>query len=74
MINDPKMKYMIGLNAVFGFTSSFLNSYVNGQVVPVALDDPESKYIGILSAWVSAVAAGMSCFFIVTIPVRTPVT
>jgi len=60
---DPKMKYMIGLNAVFGFTSAFLNSYINSQVVPIALDDPESKYIGILSSWVSAVAASMSLVF-----------
>ncbi|KAG7369743.1 major facilitator superfamily transporter [Nitzschia inconspicua] len=63
LINDPKMKYMVGLNAVFGFTASFLNSYVNGQVVPAALNDPDSKYIGVLSSWVSAVAAGMSLVF-----------
>ena len=55
--------YQIGLNAVFGFTSAFLNSYVNGQVVPVALNDPDSKYIGILSSLVSAVAAGTSLIF-----------
>ena len=61
--SDPKMKYMIGLNAVFGFTSAFLNSYVNGQVVPVALNDPEGKFIGILSSWVAALAAGMSLIF-----------
>jgi MFS family permease len=60
---DPKMKYMIGLNAVFGLTSAFLNSYVNGQVVPVALDDPEAKYIGVLSSLASAVAAAMSLLF-----------
>jgi hypothetical protein len=63
LIRDPKMKYMIGLNAVFGFTAAFLNSYVNGQVVPIALNDPNSKYIGILSSWVSGVAAGMSLLF-----------
>jgi MFS family permease len=63
LVTDPKMKYMIGLNAVFGFTASFLNSYVNGQVLPVALNDPESKYVGILSSWVSAVAASMSLLF-----------
>jgi MFS family permease len=63
LYKDPKMKYMIGLNAVFGFAAAFLNSYVNGQVVPVALNDPDSKYIGILSSWVSAVAAGMSLIF-----------
>lgn len=60
---DPKMKYMIGLNAVFGFAAAFLNSYVNGQVVPVALEDPNSRYIGALTSWVSAVAAGMSLIF-----------
>lgn len=60
---DPKMKYMIGLNAVFGFASAFLNSYVNGQVVPIALKDPDGRYIGVLSSWVSAVAAGMSLIF-----------
>ena len=60
---DPKMKYMIGLNAAFGFASSFMNSYVNGQVVPVALNDPDSKYIGILGSWVPTVAAGMSLLF-----------
>lgn len=63
LFHDPKMKYMIGLNAVFGFAAAFLNSYVNGQVVPVALNDPNSKYIGILSSWVSTVAAGMSLVF-----------
>ena len=57
---DPKMKHMVGLNAVFGFASAFLNSYVNGQVLPVALDE---KYIGVLSAWVSGVAAIMSLVF-----------
>ena len=58
--SDPKMKYMIGLNAVFGFSGAFLNSYVNGQVVRVALDDPDSKYVGGLSSLVAAVAAVMS--------------
>jgi hypothetical protein len=63
LMRDPKMKYMIGLNAVFGFSSAFLNTYVNGEVVPIALNDPDSKYIGVLSSWGSAVAAGMSLWF-----------
>jgi len=61
--DDPKMKHMIGLNAVFGFVAAFLNSYVNGQVLPVALDDPDSKYVGILTSTVSVVAAAMSLVF-----------
>lgn len=61
--DDPKMKYMIGLNAVFGFTAAFLNSYVNGQVLPMALDDSDSKYVGILTSTVAIVAAVMSLVF-----------
>lgn len=60
---DPKMKYMIGLNAVFGFAGAFLNSYVNGEVVRVALNDQNSKYVGILTGWLAAVAAMMSLVF-----------
>jgi MFS family permease len=54
---------MIGLNAVFGLTSAFLNSYVNGEVVPVALNDPETKYNGVLNSLTPAVAAAMSLLF-----------
>mmetsp|Transcript_1996 Transcript_1996/g.5241 ORF Transcript_1996/g.5241 Transcript_1996/m.5241 type:complete len:355 (+) Transcript_1996:200-1264(+) len=63
LVEDPKMKHMIGLNASFGFASAFLNSYVNGQVLPVALDDPDSEYVGVLTSTVSVVAAGMSLVF-----------
>jgi MFS family permease len=64
LINDPKMKYMIGLNAVFGLSAAFVNSYVNGQVIQKsALDDPNGKYIGVFSSLVSFVAAGMSLVF-----------
>jgi MFS family permease len=61
--SDTKMKYMIGLNAAFGFTAAFLNSYVNGEVVRVVLHDDNSKYIGLLTAWLSGVAAVMSLIF-----------
>jgi Major Facilitator Superfamily len=58
--HDRKMKLMLGLNAVFGFTSSFLTSYVNGQVVRQVT---EEKYVGLLTAWVSCVAGAMSLVF-----------
>merc|ERR1712194_1009332 len=61
--DDPKMKYMIGLNAVFGFVAAFLNSYVNGQVLPIALNDPDSQYVGLLTSTISVVAAVMSLVF-----------
>jgi MFS family permease len=63
LIKDPKMKYMIGLNAVFGFTAAFLNSYVNGEVLSVALNDTDAKYVGLFTSWTAAVAAGMSLVF-----------
>lgn len=63
LVNDPKMKYMIGLNATFGFVSAFLNSYVNGQVLPIALNDPDSIYVGVLTSTVPLVAAVMSLVF-----------
>lgn len=60
MMKDPKMKHMIGLNAVFGFGGAFLNSYVNGQVVATALDDNDSHYVGVLTSWTALVASLVS--------------
>eukprot|EP00980_Cylindrotheca_fusiformis_P011814 scaffold2816_cov121-Cylindrotheca_fusiformis.AAC.30 len=75
LISDPKMKYMIGLNASFGFTAAFLSSYVNGEVMPIALNDPSSKYVGVYSSWTAAVAAGSSLIFGKIAPMtgRTPI-
>jgi MFS family permease len=75
LIKDPKMKYMIGLNAVFGFTSAFLGSYVNGEVLPVALNDQNAKYVGVFTSWTAAVAAGMSLVFGKVAPItgRSPI-
>lgn len=63
LFKDPKMKYMIGLSAAFGLASSFLNSYINGEVVKVALNDPDSVYVGALSSWISLSAALTSLVF-----------
>ena len=63
LFKDPKMKYMIGLNSTFGLVAAFLNSYVNSQVLTVALGDTDSRYVGMFSSWVSALAAGMSLVF-----------
>jgi len=63
LIVDSKMKYMIGLNAAFGFAGAFLNSFVSGEVVPVALADASSSYVGLLVAIHGGVAAAMSLIF-----------
>lgn len=60
LLSDRKMKHMVGMNFVFGFTSAFLNSYVNAEVVRVALNDENSSYVGALSSWIALSAALMS--------------
>mmetsp|Transcript_59982 Transcript_59982/g.70081 ORF Transcript_59982/g.70081 Transcript_59982/m.70081 type:complete len:474 (+) Transcript_59982:102-1523(+) len=61
--HDPKMKYMFGLNAIFGLSAAFVNSYVNGEVVEIALDDEDNKYVGYLGAMTAGVAAVSSLLF-----------
>lgn len=63
LINDPKMKYMIGSTASFGFAGAFLNSFVSGEVVPVALHDSQNSFVGVLVAIHGLVAAGCSLLF-----------
>ena len=50
LVNDSKMKYMIGLNASFGFAGAFVDSFVNGEVIPVALNDPKASLVGLFDA------------------------
>jgi MFS family permease len=57
------MKYLIGLNAVFGLSGAFLNSFVSGQVVRIALHDVDSKTVGIFVSWGAGVAAIASFLF-----------
>jgi MFS family permease len=55
------MKYMIGLNASFGLASAFVNSFVSGVVVPMALHDTiDTRYVGLFVAFHAGVAATMS--------------
>ena len=63
LLNDPKMKYMIPINAVFGLSSVFLITFVNGEVLRVSLNDDKSIYIGVLSSITSATAGVMSIVF-----------
>ena len=52
--SDPKMKYMIPLNATFGAALAFMGSFVNGQVVHFSHKD---AFVGELTAIPPAVAA-----------------
>jgi MFS family permease len=60
LAKDPKMKYMIGINAAFGFAGAFLNSFVNGEVVPLVLSE---AYVGLLVAIHVGAAAVCSVVF-----------
>lgn len=63
LTTDPKMKYLIGWNAAFGFALAFVNSFVSGQVLRVALHETESQYVGVFSALAAGVAAMMSLVY-----------
>ena len=54
------MKYMFGLNAVFGLSAAYLNSYVNGEVVKIVLDDVYSEDVGFLGE-ISVSVASIGC-------------
>lgn len=60
LIYDPKMKYMIFFNALFGFSVAFIHSFVSGVVVGIVLSDENSSLVGVLSSTTSAVASIMS--------------
>ncbi|KAL7559103.1 hypothetical protein ACA910_017515 [Epithemia clementina (nom. ined.)] len=63
LVNDSKMKYMIGLNVAFGFSGAFLDSFVNGEVVPIALHDSKASLVGLLVAVHGGAAAVASLGF-----------
>jgi len=63
LVNDSKMKYMIGMNAAFGFAGAFLDSFVNGEVVPIALNDSKASLVGLLVAFHGGAAAIASLAF-----------
>jgi hypothetical protein len=56
---NPKMKYMVGFNAVFGFAYPFVNAYVNGEVVGRVQpsQDPHQGHVGLFSALSATMAA-----------------
>jgi MFS family permease len=62
---NPKMKYMVGFNAVFGFAYPFVNAYVNGEVVGRVQpsQDPHQGHVGLFSALSATMAAICSLIF-----------
>jgi len=63
LFTDKKMPFLVGLSAAFGFAGAFLNSFVSGQVIRLALDDADSKFVGLFVSWAAFVAAISSLIF-----------
>jgi len=61
--NDPKTKYLSLVNILFGLSTAFSSSVLNGEVLEQVLSDPNSTYVGLYTAIISLVAAGASLFF-----------
>jgi MFS family permease len=62
-VSDPKMKYMAPLCAAFALTSVFIGTFVNAEVVKIALGDTDSEYVGLLTSIASFVGGIMSVVF-----------
>ena len=60
---DAKTKYLAPVNILFGLSTSFSTSVLNGEVIQKVLVDPNSTYVGLYTAIISATAAGASLLF-----------
>lgn len=60
---DPRARYMSLLNVLFGFSTSFCSSVLNGAIIREVLSDESSSSVGLYTAVTSTVAAGGSLLF-----------
>lgn len=60
---DSKTKYLSPINILFGLSTSFSMSVINGEVIQKVLSDPNSTYVGLYTAITSSVAAVLSLLF-----------
>ena len=60
---DPKARCLAPLSVLFGISTSFCSSVINGEVIQKVLSDPNSTYVGLYTAVTSLVAALASFVF-----------
>lgn len=60
---DVKMKYMVPLSATFSLSSVFVTTFVNAEVIRVALGDENSAHVGMFTSVTAAVGGIMSLVF-----------
>mmetsp|Transcript_25172 Transcript_25172/g.45357 ORF Transcript_25172/g.45357 Transcript_25172/m.45357 type:complete len:532 (+) Transcript_25172:44-1639(+) len=63
LCSDPKTKYLSPVNILFGLSTAFCSSVLNGEVIQKVLSDPNSTYVGLYTAVTSTVAAVASLVF-----------
>mmetsp|Transcript_23985 Transcript_23985/g.51771 ORF Transcript_23985/g.51771 Transcript_23985/m.51771 type:complete len:496 (-) Transcript_23985:262-1749(-) len=60
---DKKARYLSPLNILFGLSTAFCSSVLNGAVLRLVLSDPNSTFVGFYTSTTSMVAAGASLLF-----------
>ncbi len=60
---DSKARYMAPMCVLFGISTSFCSSVINGEVIQKVLSDPNSTFVGLFTAVTSLVAAAASFVF-----------
>lgn len=60
---DPLAKYLSPICILFGLSSSFASSILNGEIIQRVLSDHDSTYVGLYTAITSLVAAIASLVF-----------
>ena len=63
MWKDPLTKYLSPICILFGLSTSFASSILNGEIIQRVLSDPNSTYVGLYTAITSLVAAIASLVF-----------
>jgi MFS family permease len=63
MWKDPLAKYLSPICILFGLSTSFASSILNGEIIQRVLSDPNSTYVGLYTAITSLVAAIASLVF-----------
>lgn len=60
---DAKARYLAPLSILFGLSTAFCSSVLNGAVLRLVLSDTNSTYVGFYTSTTSMVAAGASLLF-----------
>ena len=63
LVSDPKIEYMMPLCKAFSLSTVFIETFINAEVIRLALGDTDSANVGFLTSITSAVGGTMSIVF-----------